>query len=147
MGTLADSIRSHVLDHYIDPARRRGEETITIVAKTVLRDLQLRGDRAPSVCRALDAKKFCKEHNLELIRVDGPEAKSSTTTAFTYRLPRRSGTGHFKPARNAIRDLRGIGRDMFATVGGGERWLRGEREAFDAALADGEHSRRQDDRA
>ena len=144
MGTLADSIRSHVLGHYIDPARRRGEETITIVAKAVLRDLQLRGDRAPSVCRALDAKKFCKENDLELVRVDGPKAKSSTTTAFTYRLPQRSEIGLPHPARNAIRDLRGIGRGMFAAIGGGERWLRKEREAFDAALAGGV-LRRQDD--
>ena len=146
MGTLADSIRSHVLGHYIDPARRRGEETITIVAKTILRDLRLRGDRAPSVCRALDAKKFCKENDLELVRIDGPEAKSSTTTSFTYRLPQRSEVGLPKPARNAIRDLRGIGRDMFAGVGGGERWLRKEREAFDAALADGVLHRQDDQR-
>ena len=144
MGTLADSIRSHILDHYIDPARRRGEETITIVAKAILRDLQLRGDRAPSVCRALDAKKFCKENDLELVRIDGPKAKSSTTTAFTYRLPQRSETGHSQTARNAIRDLRGIGKDMFAAVGGGERWLRQERDAFDASVA-GDVRRRRDD--
>lgn len=144
MGTLADSIRSHVVDHYIDPACRRGEETITIVAKAILRDLQLRGDRAPSVCRALDAKKFCREHDLELVRVDGPKAKSSTTTAFTYRLPQRAETGRPQPVRNAIRDLRGIGKDTFAALGGGERWLRKEREAFDAALAD-DVLRRQDE--
>ena len=42
---------------------------------------------------------------------------------------------HRRPARNAVRDLRGIGRDMFTAVGGGERWLRKERDAFDAVLA------------
>ena len=46
-----------------------------------------------------------------------------------------SKTARRKPARNAIRNLRGIGRDMFTAVGGGERWLRKERAAFDAALA------------
>ena len=45
-------------------------------------------------------------------------------------------TGRRQPVRNAIRDLRGIGRDMFAAFGGGERWLTAEREAFDTALAD-----------
>lgn len=44
-----------------------------------------------------------------------------------------SKTARRKPARNAIRDLRGIGRDMFTAVGGGERWLRKERAA-DTAL-------------
>ena len=61
---------------------------------------------------------------------------SSRTTPFTSRLPELSEGGHPKPVRNAIRDLRGIGRDMFTAVGGGERWLREEREAFDTALAD-----------
>ena len=134
--TLADRIRSHVAEHYVEPARSRGEETITVIAGVVLRDLELRGDYAPSVCSALRARKFSAAHDLELIRVDGPRSKSSTRTAFTYRLPRRSEPGLPQPARNAIRDLRGIGKDMFAAVGGGERWLRKEREAFDAALAD-----------
>ena len=134
--TKAESIRAHVHAQYIEPARRRGDETITVVAGTVLRELQLRGDYAPSVCSALRARKFSAEHDLELIRVDGPRSKSSTTTAFTYRLPQRSELGHPRAARNAIRDLRGIGRDMFAAVGGGERWLRKEREAFDGAVAE-----------
>lgn len=69
---------------------------------------------------------------------------SSRTTPFTGRLPRLSGGGHPKPVRNAIRDLRGIGRDMFTAVGGGERWLGEEREAFDAALAN-DFPRRPDD--
>lgn len=51
-------------------------------------------------------------------------------------VEQRLETGHRQPGRNAIRDLRGIGKDMFAALGGGERWLRKEREAFDAALAD-----------
>lgn len=143
--TRAESIRAHVHAQYIEPARRRGDETITVVAGTVLRELQLRGDYAPSVCSALRARKFSAEHDLELIRVDGPRSKSSTTTAFTYRLPQRSEAGHPQPARNAIRDLRGIGRDMFVAVGGGERWLRKEREVFDTALADDALRQRDDE--
>ena len=143
--TKADSIRSHVHAQYIEPARRRGDETITVVAGAVLRDLQLRGDYAPSVCSALRARKFSAEYGLELIKVDGPKSKSSTTTAFTYRLPPSLGTGHRQPVRNAIRDVRGIGRDMFAAVGGGERWLRREREAFDVAVGDNPLRRRDDE--
>ncbi len=56
-----------------------------------------------------------------------------------------SETGRRQPVRNAIRDLRGIGRDMFTAVGGGERWLRMEREAFDAALANDVLPRRDDE--
>ncbi len=59
-------------------------------------------------------------------------------------VDQRSETGRRQPVRNAIRDLRGIGRGMFVAVGGGERWLGKEREAFDAALANSV-LRRQDD--
>lgn len=142
--TIADRIRSHVVERYVDPARSRGEEMVTVVAGAVLRNMELRGDYAPSVCSALRARKFCTEHDLELVSVDGPKSKQSTTTTFTYRLPASSQTGYAQPARNAIRDLRGIGKDMFAAVGGGERWLRQEKEAFDAALA-GDVRRRRDD--
>jgi hypothetical protein len=143
--TRAESIRAHVHAQYIEPARRRGDETITVVAGAVLRDLQLRGDYAPSVCSALRARKFSAEYGLELIKVDGPKSKSSTTTAFTYRLSPNLGTGDRPPVRNAIRDVRGIGRDMFAAVGGGERWLRKEREAFDVAVGDNPLRRRDDE--
>ena len=38
----------------------------------------------------------------------------------------------------AIRNLRGVGRETFAALGGGEQWLRREREAFhEADAADG----------
>ena len=39
--------------------------------------------------------------------------------------------------RNAIRNMRGIGRDTFAALGGGENWPKEEREAFDTTLAEG----------
>ena len=100
--TKAESIRAHVHAQYIEPARRRGDETVTVVAGAALRDLQLRGDYAPSVCSALRARRLSAENDLELIRVDGPRLKQSTTTAFTYRLPQRSETGH-PPRRPATR--------------------------------------------
>ena len=53
--TKADRIRAHVVERYVAPARSRCEETITVVAGAVLRDLELRGDYAPSVCSALRA--------------------------------------------------------------------------------------------
>ena len=129
--TKADRIRAHVVERYVAPARSRCEETITVVAGVVLRDLELRGDYAPSVCSALRAGKFCKENELELIHEDGPKSKQSTTTAFTYRLSRRGAPRLVRPARNAVRDLRGAGKEAFAALGGGERWLRQERESFE----------------
>ncbi len=126
---IADHIRSHVVERYVAPARRRGDETVTVVAGVVLRELDLRGDRAAHVCSALRATKFRKENDLELIRLDGPKSKQSTTTTFTFRIPRRSATDE-RAKRNAVWDLLGAGKATFAALGGGERWLQREREAF-----------------
>lgn len=131
----ADRIRSHVAESYVAPARRRGDETVTVVARDVLHDLKLRGDRAAAVCDALGRPKFRKMFNLELVRVDGPPSKQSTTTKFTFRIPQHSTTRDRAP-RNAVRDLFGIGKDTFAALGGGEQWLRREREAFTESSAD-----------
>lgn len=137
--TLADTIRSHVVDRYIEPARRRGQAAVTVVARDVLRSLGYGGDRAPAVCSALRAQKFLRQHDLA-VTVEGPSAKQSATTMFTYRLDRladRKQPDDGRQALKAIRDLRGIGRETFAALGGGEQWLRRERGSFRDAAAEG----------
>ena len=126
---LADRIRAHVVERYVNPARSRGDETITVIARDVLGALSLR-DSAPSVCSALRAAKFHRENALVLIREDGPPSKQSTTTRFTYRLLGGSAQGDDRPARNAVWDLLGSGKKTFAALGGGEHWLKRERESF-----------------
>ena len=132
--TRADTIRSHVVENYIEPARRRGEAEVTVAARDVLGRLDYRGNRASEVCSALRAKKFLKEHDLE-VEAKGPPSKQSTTTTFTYRFSSRREADDGRRALDAIRDLRGVGRETFAALGGGERWLRREREAFHDADA------------
>ena len=132
----ADRIRAHVVEQYVDPARSRSDETIIVVARDVLRALKLRGDYAPSVCSALRTGKFCKENELELLRTDGPRSKQSTTTSFTYRLLGGSANRDDRLARNGIWNLLGAGKETFAALGGGERWLRRDREAFNGSTAD-----------
>ena len=124
---IADSIRSHVRERYIEPSRRRGEPAVTVVAGKVHRDMKF-VDRVPNVCSALRARKFLKDNDLELVEAVGP--KSSTTTAFTYRLLGSAESGQHGSTRGAVWDLLGAGRDTFAALGGGERWLREERESF-----------------
>ena len=133
--TRADTIRSHVVERYVEPARHRGEAAFTVAARDVLRDLGYRGDQASEVCSALRVKKFLEEHDLE-VEAKGPPSKQSTTTTFTYRLSGRREADDGRRALDAIRDLRGVGRETFAALGGGERWLRREREAFHAAAAE-----------
>ncbi len=127
--TNAGRIRSHVVENYFGPARQRGDETVTVRAGTILKELGLSSSLAASVCAALQTAKFLKENGLEPPHVKGPPSKQSTTTTFTFRIPRPSAAGN-QSAWSAIWDLRGAGKATFAALGGGERWLLREREAF-----------------
>lgn len=130
--SIADAVRSHVVDRYVEPARRRGDAAVTVVAGDVLRGLGYGPDRAVAVCSALRTGKFLKEHDLA-VEVEGPPSKQGTTTTFTYRLADRRAPDDGRQALHAIRELRGIGRETFAALGGGEQWLRRERESFHGA--------------
>ena len=102
-------------------ARRLGSEYLTIVAGDLVRELSL-DNRTPSVCSALSSKSFQQENQVELERREGP--LQSTTTRFTYRVigaPR--GPSKFN-------GLRGIGKETFQKLGGGEAFLASEREGF-----------------
>jgi hypothetical protein len=126
----ADRIRNHVRLKYIDPARRKREALVSVRAGDVLKEMGLSNDRAPAVCGALKARKFREENNLVLEKLDGPPKKQATTVTFTYRL------GNAEPASNetgteaAFLALRGIAKEVFRSLGGGEAFIRKEREHF-----------------
>ena len=64
------------------------------------------------------------------VAVEGPPAKQSTTTMSTHRPTDRKELDDSREALKAIRKLRGIGKETFAALGGGEKWLRRERASF-----------------
>ena len=79
--SLADEIRRHAIQHYVVPARTAGNNTFTIRAGDVSRNMSLH-NRAPAVCGALSSQKFLDMGGLELIERNGPW--QSTTTTFRY---------------------------------------------------------------
>lgn len=74
----ADKIRIYVLEHKIEPARRRGESMITIFAREVHSEMRL---NAPiqAVCTALDHDAFEEFASVRLLERSGsrlsPKAK------------------------------------------------------------------------
>jgi 5-methylcytosine-specific restriction protein B len=84
-GTYADRVREHARREYIDPARRRGDSTVRIVAGDVQRAVNL-SNRAALVCQALKSHKFLKENHLVLEKWEGPPGGVSTTVKAVYRL-------------------------------------------------------------
>jgi hypothetical protein len=126
--TGSDAVRRHAYDKYISAARRRKEKTVAINVGEVHRDLAL-NNRVPLVCAALGSKKFLTEHGLRIVSKTGPPSGQSTTVTYTYEL-----AGNERPSRDAQQEawnqLRGALKDVYAELGGGEAYLRAEREAF-----------------
>lgn len=137
--TCSEEVRKHVVDQYISPARKKGEDSIQIRAGTVHNELHWTG-RVPSVCQALGSRKFQHEAGVELVERSRPGP--STTVVFTYRLLDREDrphdveisapadiSGQKKPI--TLLDLYEAGRDVFRAFGGGEAFLKAERADHD----------------
>ncbi len=131
--TSADRIRQYADQNYIQPALRRGEKRVQIRAGDVHKAMNL-SRQHPNVCQALESKKFLKANNLVLEARVGPRSGQSSTVVFTYQLleegklpqdPPGSGSNLLK-----LLELKGIGKELFASLGGGENFIRSERKAF-----------------
>ena len=123
---LNEEVQRYVLSTYVGPAKVRGESTIRIKAGDVHRDLHW-VNRVPSVCTTLGSKKFQRETGLELIEREGPPSGMGTRAVFTYRLSvgKRSVPGRKKSLLEA---LYGTQADVYRELGGGEKFIRSERE-------------------
>jgi len=118
----AESIREHAVEEYIVPARQRRDRTFSINVGEIHRALGL-NNLVPSVCSALISKKFLMENHLHLISKTGPPSGKSTTVTYTYEFIDA-------PKEDPWTRLRGALKDVFAELGGGEQYLRAEREHF-----------------
>lgn len=123
----SDLVRRHATEEYLAAAQRRGDKTFSINVGTVHRQLRL-NNRVPLVCAALGSKKFLAENHLRLISKTGPPSGQSTTVTFTYEFLDQGGEQSTVP--DPWLAIRGIAKDIFASLGGGEAFIRGERGNF-----------------
>ena len=125
---ISNRVREYVAREYIEPARRRKQPTVTVKAGDVHKAVGLT-QRVPLVCQTLTGRKFLEENHLTLEKAEGPKSGLGTKMIYTYRLsidvpdPRR-------PAVPSFVTLRGVGKELFRSLGGGEAFIRKERESF-----------------
>jgi len=77
----ADDTRWYAKTNYIDPARATGASQVSIRAGDLHHAMGYT-NRLPAVIAALGALKFQSLANVELLRIDGPLASTTTTLTF-----------------------------------------------------------------
>ncbi|HZB88866.1 MAG TPA: hypothetical protein VE291_09440 [Terracidiphilus sp.] len=131
--TLTDKTKTHVISNYVLPARARGEQVLQIRVGNVARELGWT-NRTPSVFSTLSSRSFQAEAGLELIEKRGGPASGgpSTTVQFVYRLLGAQGSQgvpqKIVPNGEGLLDLYGILAGAYGQLGGGEDYLKRERE-------------------
>jgi hypothetical protein len=123
----SDAIRRHAYQKYVVEAQRRKEKLISINVGDVHRELGL-SNRVPLVCAALGSKKFLSEHGLRIVSKTGPPSGQSTTVTFLYEVVHPA--AEKQGVDEMWESLRGIGKDVYSSFGGGEAYLRQERANF-----------------
>jgi hypothetical protein len=135
--TPTDITKKHVIENYVTPARLRGEKTIQIRVGNVVKELGWT-NRTPSVFSTLSSQAFQREAGLEFIEKRGGPVSGgpSTTVQFLFRVlddalaAGETSPQSKKPHQNGagLEELYGIFKDVYAAFGGGEAYLKAERE-------------------
>ena len=127
--TKSQTVKDYTKVHYLEPARRRGDPTVNVRAGDVQRGVGL-SNRVALVCQALKAKKFLAENHLVLEKWVGPKSGMSTTVVFTYRFADDAPEPDGPTGQDPLMRLWEIGKKVFQSLGGGEAFIRGERNHF-----------------
>lgn len=123
----SDAVRNHVSESFIKPAKQKGQKVVTVNVGAVHKALQLH-NRVPLVCAALKSKKFLEGQKLKIISITGPPSGQSTTVTFTYEILALDTAS--SALANPLFGLRGLAKEIFKKLGGGEHFIRSERSSF-----------------
>jgi hypothetical protein len=146
-GNLSDQVRNLAKTTFVKPAYSNGEREFAIPVRELMDNLERNGfprNHTPQICSALQTGKFLRENGLEIISVDGPKSKTSTTVVFHYRIvgsriepdqkqpsAKNESEEPVSRAKRLTGKLRGLLRSEIAEHGGAEafmRWVRSEDE-------------------
>lgn len=124
----AEAIRIFAEKEYVSPARKRGAQRLQITAGDVHRGMRLR-NRVPNVCSALSSRIFLERNRLAIEGITGPPSGMGTRVMYTYKLLDEAGSA-LADSVPEFGKLRGLLKEALQSLGGGESFLRREREHF-----------------
>jgi hypothetical protein len=98
--------------------------------------------KVPAFCTSIMKEAFLHENHLEIVSVDGPASKRSTTVVVHYRVRGKNGLGQgdkgidlsetaAQRAQRLTAKLRGLMKDEITAHGGAEgflRWVRSDED-------------------
>lgn len=134
--------RDYVISNYVRPARRRGERTVAVRVGNVQKELGWT-NRTPSVFSTLSSQEFQDQAGIQLVEKRGgpPSGGPSTTWQFVYRIldessPSQPASRSIPRKKGGLLTLYGIAKDLYKEVGGGEAFIRSQRENFGSIIPD-----------
>jgi len=87
---LHDEIRKIASSKFVLPAHQAHRGEFSIAVKALMKEAQNEGvstaQRTPAFCTAIQTKEFLDDNELELVRVEGPASKKSTTVVVWFRF-------------------------------------------------------------
>jgi hypothetical protein len=87
-------------------------------------------NRVPNVCSVLGSRIFLERNHLAIESVSGPPSGMGTRVTYTYRLLDTEDPSGPPAAGADFENLRGLLKSAFHSLGGGEAFVRRERERF-----------------
>jgi hypothetical protein len=126
-----EETKRHLISRYVEPARQKGERTFEVRVGTIQKELGWT-NRTPSVFSTLTSKEFQQEAGVTLVEKTGGPASGGPSTTWKFIYEVLDTPEHSQPATagrgNDLKELFGLCRETFAALGGGEEFLRRERE-------------------
>jgi hypothetical protein len=89
-GTTADQIRAYVLEHYVNPARARGDAFVEVRIGTVNNEMGL-NQAWPNICSSLEGAKFQALANVPPPQATGPKQSTTRVLHFTLSVDANQG--------------------------------------------------------
>lgn len=139
---LSETVLQFVRANYVHPARERGNRIVEVKAGDIHNGLRW-SRRVPLVCSALSSQKFQNAVGVKLIETkDAPPSGLSTRTIYRYEILDREAPSGLKhdppPPKRGLLAAYGVAAHLYRQVGGGDAFLKTEREDFGSIVPEAE---------